>query len=167
MAGMLFAEGTPGLDYAMIGGTSYQVSRGTATATHIEIPDTHEGLPVTRIANSGFRYYDTMLSVTIGNNVTEIGADAFRDCTSLESVIIGNSVNNLMGSAFRDCTRLTSVVFTNENGAADLVLGNDVFAGCTNLRTIDISGIINIPSRAFQNCRGLEFINIGNDVTNI
>jgi hypothetical protein len=40
-----------GLEYTLINnGSSYEVSRGTATASRITIPATHNSLPVTRIA---------------------------------------------------------------------------------------------------------------------
>jgi len=44
-----------GLQFTLIeNGTAYEVSRGTATATEIVIPETYNFLPVTRIANNGF-----------------------------------------------------------------------------------------------------------------
>ena len=80
----LVAQGTPGLEFTLINnGTAYEVRKGTADAEHIEIPNTYEGLPVTKIAESAFLFFETMTSVHIPDGVTHIGYSTFSSCTGL------------------------------------------------------------------------------------
>src|SRR6186713_2537763 len=48
----------------------------------VVIPDTINGLPVTRIGENAFHEKTSLTIVTIPNRVTSIGRDAFRLCTS-------------------------------------------------------------------------------------
>ena len=74
MAGILFAQGTLGLTYNLINdGTAYEVRRGGATDTHIEIPETYNSLPVTRIANSSFMSFYPLTSINGKGDSSRIG----------------------------------------------------------------------------------------------
>ena len=96
---------------------NYTTDNGTITITGytgpggaVAIPDTINGLPVTRIGENAFHEKTSLTSVTIPNSVISIGIGAFYGCTSLTSVTIGNSVTSI-GYAFSGCTSLTAVYF--------------------------------------------------------
>jgi hypothetical protein len=116
----IYAQGTPGLFFSfvpMTGNTEYQVSRGSATDAHIEIPPTHNGLPVTRIPLAGFMGLSTMESITIPSTVNFIGNEAFRNCTALTTITINSiSLNHFQwtSSVFSGCSNLTTVTFGDE-----------------------------------------------------
>jgi hypothetical protein len=133
----LSAQGTPGLAFTMIsGGTAYEVSRGTASATHIEIPATHQGLPVRRIKEWGFHgNHDTHVTITIPNSVWSIGDNAFY-YSGLTSIVIPNSVIVIGWGAFNECINLASVVF--ESPSSLEYIDSFAFYGCTSLTTITI-----------------------------
>ena len=104
MAGLLFAEGTPGLEFRSIdNNTAYDVRIGTATATHIDIPATYNERPVTTIAINGFQNYTSMTSITIPNSITSIGSGAFGGCTGLTTIDIPSSVTSIGNNAFQIC----------------------------------------------------------------
>ena len=90
-----FVNFTDGLNYTLINNdTEYAVSIGSATAANIIIPSTHKGLPVTAIAEKGFR--DTAITgVIIPNSVTALGRYAFYNCTGLTKVTIPGSVKTI------------------------------------------------------------------------
>ncbi|MCL2064469.1 MAG: choice-of-anchor D domain-containing protein [Candidatus Cloacimonetes bacterium] len=182
--GTMFAQGTPGLAYTLINnGTAYEVSRGTATDTDVVIPATHSGLPVIRIATSGFQSFNNMTSIHIPNSVTYIGAWAFSNCTSLTSVSIGSGVTNYGGSVFygspvthfyvnsvvavgllSESSTLTSVIIGNSVTS----IGSSAFYGCTGLTSIDIpDSVTSIGQQAFYGCTSLTSIDIPNSVTSI
>ena len=71
---------------------NYTTNNGTITITGytgpggaVAIPDTINGLPVTRIGDSAFDGETSLTSVTIPNSVTSIGEEAFSCCTSLSA----------------------------------------------------------------------------------
>jgi hypothetical protein len=177
-------SGTPGLAFTLIdGGTAYEVYQGTADATHIEIPPTHNGLPVTSIASMGFESFTTMTSITIPNSVTTIGPEAFRYCIGLTSITIPNSVTTIGPNAFSHCTSLTSITIPN----SVITIDYGAFQGCTGLTEITIPNSVTrigtlafsgtslteivIPNSvtyvgqyAFSNCAELTSVTIGNSV---
>jgi hypothetical protein len=160
--------GTPGLAFTSIsGGTAYEVSGGTATATNIVIPATHNGRSVTRIAVGGFAN-SNIVSVTIPASVTVIGDHAFFNCTSLETVTfaVSSQLNSIGGNAFQNCTSLTSITIP----AGVTTISFDAFDNCTSLETVTFtagSQLNFIGSRAFQNCTSLTSITIPTGVTTI
>ena len=91
--GILAAQGTPGLNFTLIdGGTAYEVSRGTASAIHIEIPSIYDGLPVRRIANSAFWYYSSMTFITIPNTCDTVrNGDKYHATITPKSIISNSS----------------------------------------------------------------------------
>lgn len=76
-------------------GASYAVSSSSGITINdvIAIPPTHEGLPVTRIAENAFLLDDLLLVshitvVYIGKNVTEIGHNAFAGQYALNAIAL-------------------------------------------------------------------------------
>jgi hypothetical protein len=100
--------GTEGLAYTLIdSGRAYSVSKGTATASEVVIPETYNKLPVKEIAERGFADYTQLTSIKIPNSVTQIGKEVFYNCTNLSSIFIPVSVT-IMGEALslgchKDC----------------------------------------------------------------
>jgi hypothetical protein len=171
--------GTPGLAFVLIdGNTAYSVSRGTATAAEVVIPEFHEGLPVTAIANNGFSSYTNMISITMSNRITSIGTFAFSNCTGLTDVTIPASVTSIGSSAFSGCSNLTSItipfVGTILNGSthfgsifgASIATGQNSFIP-TSLKTVIITGGNIIPNNAFSGCSNITSITIPTSVMSI
>src|SRR6266487_1854249 len=112
----------------------------------VVIPDTINGLPVTRIGGSAFYANTSLTSVTIPNNVTNIGDLAFDFCTSLSSVTIGNRITNIGNQAFYACTSLPSVTIANSVTS----IGNYAFYYCTNLTSVTMpNSLTSIGTYAF------------------
>ena len=87
----------------------YVVSKGSRSATYIDIviPDKHNNLPVTSIADYAFSNCTSLTSVYIPNSVSSIGGYAFSNCTSLASITIPYSVTTIGNYAFENCSSLT------------------------------------------------------------
>ena len=91
----------------------YEITNGGAvilaylgTATHVTIPESISGYPVTRIADDAFKASD-VTSVILPDTVTHIGWLAFADCSSLTSVTLPASVTSIDYGAFDGCPNLT------------------------------------------------------------
>ena len=75
---------TEGLTFNLINdGTEYEVGQSLINDTSVLIPDTHNGLPVTRIGNYAFYDRPNLRSITIPDSVTSIGTLAFFACSNL------------------------------------------------------------------------------------
>jgi len=127
------------------------------------------GNALTTIPDYGFVDVDkekgceTLVSVTIPNNVTSIGYGAFYECTSLTSITIPNSVTSIGERAFENCISLTSV--TIGNGVTNI--GEGAFRGCTKLTSVTIgNGVTSIGDSAFLQCT-LASVTIPASVTSI
>jgi len=142
---------TIGLKFEPIAyGKQWSVSRGTAKDAVVVIPATHEGKPVTEIADKGFADYTNLTKVTIPGSVTSICQSAFYGCknlkvlnnastginatsigpkafmnTAIEKVLIHSKVTRINERAFYG-TPLTSVAF---EPARISVIDNEVFPG--------------------------------------
>jgi hypothetical protein len=97
---------------------AFTTNNGTITITKytgpggaVTIPDTINGLPVTRIGRTAFYDLTSVINVTVPNNVINIDAYAFGYCYEMTNATIGKSVANIGDYAFSDCWRLTNVYF--------------------------------------------------------
>ena len=119
-------------------GKSYSVvSNGKCYDDNIVIPDTYNGLPVTKIGDYAF-YKCNYFSIIIPYTVLSIGKWAFAECESLKSIIIPNLVKSIGNSAFRSCTALTSVVISDSVKS----IGNYAFYECGSLTNITIPNTV-------------------------
>lgn len=110
--------------------------------TEQTFPDTHNGLPVTRIGNYAFYDRPNLRSITIPNSVTSIGTLAFFACSNLSSVTLGNSITSIEYGAFQICYRLTSITLP----AKLTDIGKYCFLDCVNL--VEIQNNSELPIEA-------------------
>lgn len=99
------------LIYSLLDDGTYGVMAGADVATQasITIPETYNGISVTKILGNGFKNLTTLQSVILPDTVTIIGEDAFKGCTGLESVSLSNTLQTIGQSAFSGCTLLTEI----------------------------------------------------------
>lgn len=166
MNDIIYATGSIGIKYLLNDdGVSYYVAGiGSCTDAELVIPQMHNKLPVTRIADKAFKECRSITSVTIGNSVTSIGDEAFYRCLSLASVEIPDSVTSIGVGAFIYCYALTSVSIGNSVTS----IANSTFQECSNLRSIIIPDSVTwIGRSAFLRCYSLVSITIPDSVTSI
>lgn len=116
-------------------GKSYCVSsKNTLSEKNIVIPETFEGLPVTRIREYAFFNKDSIVSVIIPDTVTIIDNSAFDNCDNLENISMSDSVKIIGDYAFAGCPLLKSIAI------GDLVesIGESAFSRCASLVSIDV-----------------------------
>lgn len=144
---------------------SYIVSGiGTCTDSDIIIPSSHNGKPVTRIAEHAFGGCDELTSVMIPDSITSMGSHVFEGCSKLTHTIIPDSITSMGSHVFVDCNSLTSVSIGN--GVASIEWCT--FYNCRNLTSVTIgNSVTSIGFAAFDNCSNLTSIVIPNSVTSI
>ena len=142
----------------------------------VAIPDTINGLPVTRIGAFAFYGHLTVTSVTIPNSVTNIGEAAFRYCTSLSAITVDtlNSFYSSMDGVLFNKSQTLLIKFP-EGKAGSYEIPNSVtsiggiaFEYCTSLASVAIpNSVTNIEASAFWSCTSLINVRIPNSVTSI
>ena len=139
--------------------TGYSGSGG-----HVVIPDTIEGMPVTRIGQRAFRRRVGLTTLEMGSQVVEIGVDAFLECSDLERVTIPDAVGVIGDGAFRECVSLLEVV----GGGGVVSIGDGAFRECVSLlEVVGGSGVVSIGDLAFLGCQRLSEFEMGRNLQHI
>jgi hypothetical protein len=124
---------------------------------YVNIPATHNGLPVVGIDSSAFYNHAEIKTLTIPDTVTSIGFQSFCNCSGIENLVIPNSVTLIDGEAFRDCSGLRNV----QMSVALETLGENSFSGCPFLKAIELPfTLTSIGYSAFENCYSLADVRI-------
>ena len=157
------------------------VSKYTGHRLYVNLPDTIDGKPVTKIGKRAlYRDRDSrssnewgmFLGVKIPDTVTEIGEEAFYDCdlrsvrlpkdliklgegafynNSFKSVSIPENVTEIPKNCFLDCSSLKSVKLNNI-----AKIGDGAFAYCYSLKDCELKeGVEYIGDTAFERCIAL------------
>ena len=144
------------VNYEIVDGETVTITGCDTAVTAIEMPETIEGLPVTKIAdhafNGGFNNeaHAALTSVKLPSTLTEIGEGAFRGCTNLSNVDLTEctSLTRISANAFQGDTALTSVTFPTSLK----YLGSYAFNNC-GFTAVDLSGctgLLTISEYAFS-----------------
>lgn len=123
--------------------------------TNVVIPN-----GVINIGYLAFYKCQNLISVTIPNSVTNIGYTAFEDCNIID-LTIPNSVEIIDQYAFHKCQSLNSLVI---NGTGQTIINEGAFKLCTNLKTVEISGVKSTDVFVFRDCSSLEKISFLDDI---
>lgn len=148
--------------------------------TAVSLPATIESL-----GNYPFSGDKGIMSVRIAEGATTVGG--FSGCTGLVEVELPNSVTNITDFAFSSCIELV-----NLNLPVNLKkIGNSAFDGCTKLQKLEWpegvtvgmfafrnckswqgtftvpDGVTEIADGVFQNCSGLQQINLPKSLTRV
>ena len=128
------------------------ITKYTGPGGTVIIPETIDGLPVTRIGDSAFYESTGLDAVVIPNSVTNIGYSAFSGCTSLHDIVVPDNVITIEEWAF-----FSSGLARASIGDGVTTIGRVAFSFCSNMRSITIgSGVTRIGDSAFTYCTSLE-----------
>ena len=131
---------------------------------------------------NNFKYLET---ITICGEVTEIGESAFTDCASLKELYFGTKgVNNKVTAlpqgitvinprTFCGCTNLNFADLTIPSGVT--AIEDSAFTGCCGITSLYVPGmtdaekspVTTIGSYAFNTCKGLKKIQLGDGVKSL
>ena len=159
----------------------------------LNIPNNHEGKPVTKINPGAFRNNTTITELNIGSNVEKIGAASsvgiceqcsalaivrfgtyskvkelmdfsFYRCGNLNTIILPDGLEKIGSGAFNYCSTLSTVAIPNSVN----FIGYNSFANCSSLQSITIPGSVQtIYDQAFDGCSILDSVTISDGVKQI
>lgn len=109
---------------------SYIITGYTCANQHIVIPDTYEGIKLTKLNKDSFKS-KKIESITIGNNINTIDMYSLKD-NNLTTITIPESVTSIVNFAITD-NKLKSVVF---KGATPPTIGVNSFQNNPDLTKI-------------------------------
>ena len=136
----------------------------TGTNTEISLPSNINGLTVTAIGDSAFRWKRNLTRVVIPDSVIRIGNEAFGTCDSLTNVVLGTGLTQIGDSAFNECSGLQSIAIPD----SVTNIGNKAFGSCRSLTNVVLgTGLTQIKDESFIWCSGLQRIAIPDSATNI
>ena len=146
------------------GNSYYLKGKGTCQDSHVIIPDTYNGLPVTAIGEAAFRYTEEVgdkfvltTKVTVPDSITEIAPYAFASC-DITSIELPGSVISVGDYAFSQCWYLSSVTFSEGTET----LGSYVFNECAELESVTLpNSLKSIGESAFANLTKLASVTLG------
>lgn len=168
-----------GLKYTLSAdGSGYSVAGiGTCTDSDVVIPAMYNGLPVKYIAENAFHSCNQLITVTVGKNVVGISDYVFSASKNLTTVIIYECVTNISSTAFSGCGALTNIIVSSENEKFKSIDGNlyskdgktliKYAIGKRNTTFTVPEEVITIGDYAFEGCKPLTNIVLGNNVKNI
>ena len=165
--GLQYELSEDGLSYILKGVGSFEGS-------HMAIPPTYNGLPITRLGEFALAGSTGLTSLTLPNSVTSIGAFAFSRCTELASISVENgnpkyhaTGNCLIETETKTLVRGCKTSVIPADGSVTSI-GEKAFDGCTGLTSITIpNGVTSINASAFSDCKKLANIMIPSSVRSI
>ena len=80
--------------------------------SHLQIPESIDGLPVRQIAGSAFARRNDLVSVNLPGSLEGMGRFAFYFCRNLEKVVLADGIRDSFDGVFRLCEKLQEVEIT-------------------------------------------------------
>ncbi len=123
-SGYKFVEMEDNFSYRAVEGyggrTELYISKVVTDTESVKIPDNYAGYDIVGIDANAFEGNRKLKTVEISSRVYEIGDECFKDCSSLKTVIVGT--------------------FGKKKGDEFLILGSNLFTGCTSMKTFVVNG---------------------------
>lgn len=124
----------------------------TGSDTHVVVPDTLDGYPVTMIVDTAFAGNTTVERIDLPDTIVALSSHCFEGCTALTYMDIPDGVTHLSGYEFANCSNLVSVDLPSNLN----VLGGYAFSRCTKLSSIELPSTLTcIQNNAFEYCDSL------------
>lgn len=127
-------ESMEDFEYELIDGSAV-ITRYTGSDESVEVPETIEGVPVTKIGFYAFEAKYGVTSVLLPETTEYIGEGAFMDCADLECINIPETVKGIDGGAFGGCANLRSLVIPKNTE----YVREETFTACEGLVSITIN----------------------------
>ena len=132
----------------------YTLNGNYPTATKLVLP---EG--ITTLSDGAFASCRNLEEVVLPDSLTRIGNSCFDRLPNLTSVKMGKNVESIGISAFAE-TKISSIDIPETVKTIE----RNAFFGCTELTSIDVSGVEVIDYMVFQSCSKLTNVKVSDNL---
>lgn len=129
------------------------ITKYTGGNSYLSIPKTINGITVTGIGDSVFRFKEIII-ITFPETLIFIGKNAFRGVTSLKAVYADNIVT-VEQFGFYCCENLSIIDFTNLKS-----VGKYSFAQCKSIESLFNEYLVDVAPVSFAYCTGLLYVEL-------
>ncbi len=155
--GFRYALSYDGLSYVIVDGDDCNIS-------HVIIPETYNGIPITAIGKNAFFENDMIKKIVIGKNIQVIEDGAFSECESLSVVVFNSCLERIGKRAFLNNYMLKEIMLPNSLR----YLGEAAFKNCILLEKITIpDNVYSIENELFYKCSSLTKITLNENIISI
>lgn len=148
-----------------IQGSEIYLTRYIGDGGDVQIPESINGIPVTKINGNCFIGNETVTSISIPGTVKTIEDDALASAHGVTKITIAEGVTAIGDKAFE---KMENLVEANIPASAAGNLGGWLFSGCKSLQKVSLpEGMPEIPMFTFDGCSSLEMIDIPDSVTSL
>ncbi|MBE7077128.1 MAG: leucine-rich repeat domain-containing protein [Clostridiales bacterium] len=126
---------------------------------------------VANIGNEAFKDCHELRNVTFGNGLNSIGKSAFENCSAMTEVIIPNSIQTMGKNAFKGCSEVSFLqlpfIGKTREQSHKSTLGYTITCDSGVYKTVEITDMPVIHSKAFKDCTVVKEVNFNDVVTQI
>lgn len=112
---------------------------------------------LTEIGESCFRNTSSLNNVVLPKTINKIGKNAFKGSGILYITIPNTNISSVGEDAFRDCVNLKEIEL-HCSGSVEIY--GRTFSNCTSLKSVILSGIIQMNQYSFENDTNIEYLSI-------
>lgn len=131
----------------------------------VRIPESINGIPVTKINRNCFVGNNTVTSISIPGTVRTLEDGALASAHAVTRITIDEGVTEIGDGAFE---KMENLIEANIPNSAAGGLSGRLFSGCSSLQQISLpEGMAEIPMFTFDGCSSLDTIKIPDSVTKL
>ena len=153
-------EYSEGLRYQLLDNDTYSVTGlGTCTDTHLIIPATYNGKPVSAIGNQAFSGYSNIMDITLPDGITIIGNYAFSDTAYYNNESNWQNDALYLGKYLIEVKSTVSGTYTINEGTS--IVANYAFENSTITEVVIPDSVTSIGAYVFSGCSSLVSVTFG------
>jgi len=139
------------------------ITNYTGSGGDLVVPETINGLSVSKIGDYAFYETTNLTSVALPNGVTSIGKSAFGHITSLTNIVLPAGLISIGDFTFWSCSKLA----TADIPSSVTTIGQYAFAFSGLTSVVIPDGVTTIRYSTFRECSSLTNAIIGSNVVSI
>ncbi len=143
----------------ILNGNEYTVAGigNVENVENINIPEVHNGLPVTTIAQNAFKNQTKIKTVFIPDSVKTIRSGAFYNCSNLTEINLPDGLTEIEAETFYQCEKLEKI----EIPEGVKSIGDVAFGTCKSITEVKLpASLQTLGEKVFSACSGITKLSV-------